>query len=123
MFTKFIDIGKKKDYWMTLLFLVLSLLSKPAAVIFPVSLFCIDILRNRTLSLKLITEKIPFFIPALLMGFLTINAQKEIGATGEEYFGLASNILFGFYGIMMYFFKLLLPIGQSAFYPFPPLNP
>jgi hypothetical protein len=64
---------------MTLLFLVLSLLSKPAAVIFPVSLFCIDILRNRTLSLKLIIEKIPFFIPALLMGFLTINAQKEVG--------------------------------------------
>jgi hypothetical protein len=89
---------------------------------FPVSLFCIDILRNRTFSLKLITEKIPFFIPALLMGLLTINAQKEIGATGEEYFGLASNILFGFYGVMMYFFKLLLPIGQSAFYPFPPLN-
>jgi len=121
-FTKYIDTGVKKEYWMTLLFLVLSLLSKPAAVIFPLSLFCIDILRNRTLSLKLIIEKIPFFIPALLMGLLTINAQKEIGATGEEYFGLASNILFGFYGIMMYFFKLLLPVGQSAFYPFPPLN-
>ena len=56
------------------------------------------------------------------MGLLTLNAQKGIGATGLEYFGLASNILFGFYGIMMYFFKLILPIGQSAFYPFPPLN-
>src|SRR5215203_105498 len=121
-YTKYVDTGVKKEYWMTLLFLVLSLLSKPAAVIFPVSLFCIDILRNRTLSFKLITEKIPFFIPALLMGLLTINAQKEIGATGEVYFGLASNILFGFYGIMVYFLKLILPISQSAFYPFPPLN-
>ena len=121
-FTKYIDTGAKKEFWMTLFFLVFSLLSKPAAVIFPVSLFCIDILRNRTLSFKLFTEKIPFFIPALLMGLLTINVQKEIGATGEEYFGLARNILFGFYGIMMYFFKLLLPLGQSAFYPFPPLN-
>jgi tetratricopeptide (TPR) repeat protein len=121
-FTKFIDSGSKKNYWMTLVFLVLSLLSKPAAVIFPVSLFCIDILRSRTLSFKLILEKIPFFIPAILMGLLTIKGQKEIGATGEEYFGLATNILFGFYGIMMYFFKLILPVGQSAFYPFPPLN-
>ena len=121
-FTKYIDTGAKKEYWMTLLFLVLSLLSKPAAVIFPVSLFCIDILRSRAFSFKLFTEKIPFFIPALLMGLLTINAQKQIGATGEEYFGLASNILFGFYGIMMYFFKLILPFGQSAFYPFPPIN-
>ena len=121
-FTKYIDTGIRKQYWMTLLFLVLSLLSKPAAVIFPVSLFCIDILRGRAFSFKLITEKIPFFIPALLMGLLTITAQKEAGATGEEYFGLGTNILFGFYGIMMYFFKLILPVGQSAFYPFPPLN-
>lgn len=121
-FTKYVDTANKKQYWMTLVFLVLSLLSKPAAVIFPVSLFCIDILRNRAFSFNLFIEKIPFFIPALLMGLLTVNAQKEIGATGEEYFGLASNILFGFYGIMMYFFKLVLPLGQSAFYPFPPLN-
>ena len=121
-YTKYIDTGNKKQYWMTLLFLVLSLLSKPAAVIFPVSLFCIDILRGRSFSFKLIGEKIPFFIPAVLIGLVTINAQKEAGATGEEYFSFASNLLFGFYGIMMYFFKLILPIGQSAFYPFPPLN-
>jgi hypothetical protein len=62
-FTKYIDTGVKKEYWMTILFLVLSLLSKPAAVIFPVSLFCIDILRNRTLSLKLLLKKFHFLSP------------------------------------------------------------
>jgi tetratricopeptide (TPR) repeat protein len=56
------------------------------------------------------------------MGLLTINAQKTVGATGEEYFGLAKNILFGFYGIMMYFIKMIIPFKLSAFYPFPPLN-
>ena len=97
-------------------------MSKPAAVIFPVSLFCIDILRRRQFSFRLIIEKIPFFIPAIIMGLLTINAQKTVGATGEEYFGLAKNILFGFYGIMMYFVKMIIPFKLSAFYPFPPLN-
>jgi len=121
-FTKYIDSGSKKQYWLTLLFVILSLLSKPAAVIFPVSLFCIDILRQRKFSFKLITEKIPFFIPAILMGLLTISAQKTVGATGEEYFGLGKNILFGFYGIMMYFVKMIAPYKLSAFYPFPPLN-
>ncbi len=100
----------------------LSLLSKPAAVIFPVSLFCIDVFRNRKFSFKLITEKIPFLIPAIIMGLLTMGAQKTVGATGEEYFGLAKNILFGFYGILMYFVKMILPFKLSAFYPFPPLN-
>ena len=121
-FTKYIDTASKKQYWLTLLFVVLSLMSKPAAVIFPVSLFCIDILRRRQFSFKLIIEKIPFFIPAIIMGLLTINAQKTVGATGEEYFGLAKNILFGFYGIMMYFVKMIIPFKLSAFYPFPPLN-
>lgn len=121
-FTRYIDTGSKRQYWLTLLFVVLSLLSKPAAVIFPVSLFCIDYFRNRRFSFKLITEKIPFFIPAILIGVLTITAQKDVGATGEAHFGLVKNILFGFYGIMMYFVKMILPLKLSPFYPFPPLN-
>src|SRR6187455_1168651 len=115
-YTKYIDTSSKKQYWLTLLFVILSLMSKPAAVIFPVSLFCIDILRRRQFSFKLIIEKIPFFIPAIILGLLTV------GATGEEYFGLAKNILFGFFGIMMYFVKMIVPYKLSAFYPFPPLN-
>ncbi|HKC36581.1 MAG TPA: tetratricopeptide repeat protein [Chitinophagaceae bacterium] len=121
-YTKYIDTASKKQYWLTLLFVVLSLMSKPAAVIFPVSLFCIDILRRRQFSFKLIIEKIPFFIPAIIMGLLTINAQKTVGATGEEYFGLGKNILFGCYGIMMYFVKMIIPFKLAAFYPFPALN-
>jgi len=121
-YTKYIDTSSKKQYWLTLLFVILSLMSKPAAVIFPVSLFCIDFLRRRQFSFKLIIEKILFFIPAIIMGLLTINAQKTVGATGEEYFGLAKNILFGFYGIMMYLVKMIIPFKLSAFYPFPPLN-
>ena len=121
-YTKYIDTSSKKQYWLTLLFVILSLMSKPAAVIFPVSLFCIDILRRRPFSFKLIIEKIPYFIPAVIMGLLTMNAQKTVGATGEEYFGLGKNILFGFYGIMMYFVKMIIPFKLSTFYPFPALN-
>src|SRR5262245_61717690 len=42
-YTKYVDTGNRKLYIATLVFLVLSLLSKPAAVIFPLVLFCIDI--------------------------------------------------------------------------------
>jgi tetratricopeptide (TPR) repeat protein len=121
-YIKYLDSGSKKQYWITLLFVILSLMSKPAAVIFPVSLFCIDVLRRRQFTFKLIIEKIPFFIPAILMGLLTISGQKTVGATGEEYFGLGKNILFGFYGIQMYFVKMIIPYKLSAFYPFPALN-
>src|SRR6266478_1324159 len=46
-YTKYIDTSSGKHYVLTIVFLILSLLSKPAAVIFPLALFCIDLLRNR----------------------------------------------------------------------------
>jgi tetratricopeptide (TPR) repeat protein len=121
-YTKYADTGSKKQYLLTILFLVLSLISKPAAVIFPVALFCIDFLRKRKLNFKLVAEKIPFFILALIMGLITVFAQKEAGATGDEHFGMGTLILFGFYGIMMYVLKMIAPINLSPFYPFPPVN-
>jgi len=121
-YTKYVDTGSKKQYWLTVLYLALSLASKPAAVIFPVALFCIDLLRKRKWNFKLIIEKIPFFILALIMGIITLYAQKEAGATGDEHFGMGTLIMFGFYGIMMYVIKMLFPLSLSPFYPFPPIN-
>lgn len=121
-YTKYLDTKIKKQYWLTLVFLILSLLSKPAAVIFPVSLLSIDIIRNRKINFRLLLEKIPFFIPAIIIGLITVFAQKEVGATTGDPFGTMKNILFGFYGLLMYFVKLVLPFNQSAFYPFPPIN-
>ena len=121
-YTKYADTGSKRQYWFTALFLVLSLLSKPAAVIFPVALFCIDFLRQRRFTFALIAEKIPFFIFAIIMGLITLFAQKEAGATGDEPFPMGTLILFGFYGIMIYIIKAVLPLNLSPFYPFPAVN-
>lgn len=121
-YTKFIDTGSRKQFTLAILFLVFSLLSKPAAVIFPVALFCIDILRKRNINMKSFIEKIPFFIPALLLAILTYTAQSKVGATGEIIFPWSSRIFFATYGIMMYFLKLLIPLGLSPFYPYPTVN-
>ena len=121
-YTKYADSGSRKQYGLAILFFLLSLLSKPAAVIFPIVLFCVDLLRKRKLSYKTVIEKIPFFAFALLGGLLTIYAQKSVGATGLDVFSFGSRILFGFYGIMMYFIKMILPLNLSPFYPLPPFN-
>jgi protein O-mannosyl-transferase len=121
-YLKYVDAGSRKQYLFALLFLILSLLSKPAAVIFPVALFCVDLLRKRKLGVKLIVEKIPFFIPALVIGVLTLGAQKQIGATIDTPVAMGTKILFGLYGVMMYVVKAIIPANLSPFYPFPPLN-
>ena len=122
-YTRYVDSGSKKQYWLTGLWLTLSLLSKPAAVIFPLVLFCIDILREKRFNYKSLLEKIPFFILAFIMGLLTYLAQKEKGATdGTNIFDAGTRILMGFYGIMMYLVKLILPVNLSPFYPYAPIN-
>ena len=121
-YTTYADTGSRKQYIMALAFLVLALLSKPAAVIFPFILFCIDIFRKRKLTMKLIAEKIPFFILALIMGLITFLAQKEKGAIDTYTFSIGTRILMGFYGIMMYFIKMIIPINLSPFYPYAPIN-
>jgi tetratricopeptide (TPR) repeat protein len=122
-YTKYVDSNSRKQYGLTILFMAFSLASKPAAVIFPLVLLCIDILRSRNFNLKLLLEKIPFLILALAVGLLTLTAQKEKGAIeGTQIFDLSTRILMGFYGIMMYVIKLIFPINLSPFYPFAPIN-
>ena len=121
-YTKYADTRSKKQYALTIVFLLLSLLSKPAAVIFPVTLFCIDLLRKRKIDIKLFIEKIPFFVLAMGMGILTMVGQKEAGATGIANFSMITKILFGFYGIMMYIIKLIAPVNLAVFYRYPAGN-
>jgi Flp pilus assembly protein TadD len=121
-YTKYVDSEKRNQYILTIAFLILSLLSKPAAVIFPLVLFCIDLLRKRKLTSKLFLEKIPFIILPFVMGIITFIAQKEKGAVDVHIFSMGTRILMGFYGIMMYFLKMIIPINLSPFYPYPPIN-
>ena len=122
-YTKYIDSGSKRQYGVTILFLLLSLLSKPAAVIFPIVLFAIDVLRRRKINFSLVMEKMPFLALAVIMAILTFTAQKEKGAIeGVQIFDLSTRFFMGFYGIMMYFFKLIFPVKLSPLYPYAPIN-
>ena len=119
---KYAKTNSRKHYLFSVLLFVLSLLSKPSAVIFPLVLFCTDLLLKRELNKKLILEKIPFGILALIMGIVTYYAQHEAGSFGKIHFDLITKVLYGFYGIMMYIIKLFIPANLAVFYPYPPIN-
>ena len=122
MYTNYVDSNSRKQYWLSILFLVLSLLSKPSAVIFPLAILCIDLLRARKFNAKLLIEKIPFFVLSLAMGIATFLAQQQAGSFGKIHIDTLNKVLYGFYGIMMYIVKMIAPVTLAVFYPFPPQN-
>ncbi|NPA68790.1 MAG: hypothetical protein GXO50_09305, partial [Chlorobi bacterium] len=74
-YVKYTDNGKIKFYVLSLLLFVLSLFSKGQAVSLAVTLVLIDYFRGRKLiDKKLILEKIPFFILALVFGLIAVGA-------------------------------------------------
>ncbi len=98
---------------------VLSLLSKPAAVVFPVLLLLIDYYHENQTSMKrLIFEKTPFFLASLVIGVVTFKIQS-VSAISMERFSFMNRILFGMYSYVVYILKLFVPIGLSALHPFP----
>jgi protein O-mannosyl-transferase len=117
----YIREGSNKAYWLSFAFFTLSILSKPAAVIFPVALFAFDILERRQWNLKLFMEKWIFFVVAFTHGLITYLAQFDAGAT-KTLFPLWQKMLFGCYGMMMYIVKLVLPVNLATYYAFPPIN-
>lgn len=121
-YTRYVESNSRKQYWLSILYFVLSLLSKPSAVVFPLALLCIDLLRTRKLTAKLLVEKIPFFTLSLAMGIITFLAQRQAGSFGKIHIDTSNKILYGFYGIMMYVVKMVAPVNLAVFYPFPAMN-
>ncbi len=115
------DQKNKLNYFLVLIFFVLSLLSKPTAITFPLILFIIDYVCERQMSKHLFTEKIPYFLIALLMGLIAVythTTDKDIA----QYINLHSimnGCFISCYSFLFYIFQLLIPYKLSAIHYFP----
>jgi tetratricopeptide (TPR) repeat protein len=116
---KFLQTNKSSWLWLCFLLFVFSLLSKPAAIILPLVLLLLDYWKGRQLSLKLIWEKIPFFVLALLFGIITIKIQSAKAIAGLDLYPLWARPLFACYVIMIYILRFFIPYPLSAFHPYP----
>jgi tetratricopeptide (TPR) repeat protein len=107
------------------IFFILALFSKIEAVTLPLCLLLIDFYSKRPLKLRLIVEKIPYFILSLLFGILGIYIIYRVGLKSEAF--LAGNvdirftdrIFYAFYTISWYIIKFFAPFSLSAWYPYP----
>ena len=123
-------VDRDKAAWLLVAFVafVLSCVSKPAAVVFPLTLWAIDFFRRRPFGSRLLLEKTPFLAVAVTIGILTLRVQKATGAIDPHRFGPTfQKVFFAAHGTVMYLVKLVAPFHLSAVYPYPdgsrPLGP
>src|SRR5947207_2952592 len=67
---KYLQSGQKLNYAVCFLFFVLSLLSKPAAIILPLVLFLLDYWKGRPINLNTAKDKIIFFLFAIVFAVI-----------------------------------------------------
>lgn len=120
-YEKYLESKKTGSYLLTLMWFVLALFSKSMAATFPLILILADYLKRRKFTLKVFSEKIPFFILSIIFGLVAIKASASFGhiTVLEQDYSFPERIILILYGISFYLFKLILPVNLSAIYAFP----
>jgi Tfp pilus assembly protein PilF len=119
---KYLETGKSTKLWWCFVLFALSLLSKPAAIVLPLVLLLLDYWKGRSFSGKIFTEKIIFFLAALIMAIVTVSIQSKNAIAGLELYPLWTRPLFASYAVMTYFIRFFVPYPLSAFHPYPPVQ-
>lgn len=107
-------------YVLTFFIFILAVLSKAMAISLPILFFAVDHFLDRKITLKNILEKTPFLLISLVFGVIAILAQKSGNAMEDmEHYNFFDRILFSCYGLTIYLWKLIAPLGLSCFYRYP----
>lgn len=120
-YSQFVLNGVKKHYLLALLFFILSVLSKPSAICFPLVLPLLDYVLKTKVDFKtLIINKIPFIIIAIILGLATIYTRTEDKFINQNHaYAIHERIGYAGYALLQYIYKFLLPIDLSVIYPYP----
>jgi len=112
---------KIKYVLFSLLFFVLSLLSKAHAVTLPLVLFTIDYLYKRKFDKRFIIEKIPFLLQSLVFGIIAISDKSTTGniLMGLEKYTFFDNIFLLAYSVSFYMIRFFVPINLCSVYVYP----
>lgn len=108
-----------KSLILVFLFFLLSLLSKPSAVTFPIVLILIDFYLDENYIWKSLMNKIPFLILSIIFGLITLGIQGDVAVGDIDRFSLIEKFSFASYGLSYYMLKFILPTLTSAFHPYP----
>lgn len=119
-YVRYRQYNKRKYYLQTLLFFVLSILSKPSAICFPLCLPAIDYLLGQPFNWKSLLRMMPFLVIALILGLVTLYTRTQDNFMNPAHsFAWFEKIGYAGYALAFYLYKFLLPINLCVIYPYP----
>ncbi|MCB9195703.1 MAG: tetratricopeptide repeat protein [Flavobacteriales bacterium] len=123
-FIRYLDNGQKLQLIWSLLFFVLSCLSKPLAVSFTLVLPLIQFYKGEGvkewMKLKNWTIYFPFAGMSILFGLMIYWHQKENIPDNEQLFqGWGRQVVFALDGVSSYLLRTILPLKLSVIYNYP----
>ncbi|MEW5733533.1 MAG: tetratricopeptide repeat protein [Thermodesulfobacteriota bacterium] len=112
-------------YCAALAFYLLGLLSKPMLVTLPCVLLLLDYwplqrMADFRKAARLLAEKLPFFLPVIVVSVLAFHYQERAGGLGSmEAYSLYRRIAAASTGYFFYMKKMFLPLHLAVSYPYP----
>jgi Tfp pilus assembly protein PilF len=119
-YIRHVQRGGRRWLWASFALFLLSALSKSAAVVFPLLMLATDWFSGRPISWKRIREKWPFLVAGAVFGVVTFVFREDTaGMQSVPAFVLWERLFFAAYTLVFYVAKLVVPVGLSAYYPYP----
>lgn len=107
-------------YVLTLIFFVLSILSKAMTVTMPLVLLIMDFYPLQRLNAgikRILIEKLPFFALSLAAGLVSIWSQSAHSLSTIEEMPLFARLFVAVRGVLFYIYKTLCPLDLAPLYP------
>lgn len=115
----------RNSTFFSIVFFILSLLSKPMTVSLPVVLLILDwypfqrIQSPKTFWTSLVAKS-PFIALSIFSSVMTILAQQAVGAVAPvNVISLSTRILVAAKSLVTYLWKMIVPLNLIPFYPYP----
>jgi tetratricopeptide (TPR) repeat protein len=119
-YVKYVRVKEIKYLVIVTVLGALSLLSKPAAIVLPLSLLAIDYYLKRPWNKSWVIEKIPLFVLSGIFAYATMAIQAKRAIASVELHGIVDRINFAGFGFIWYLLKVVVPYPLSSLHPFPP---